>query len=149
MNRAVLLVLLATVAVGTPSSARANPAAPQSAKLIDCTCYDLVVAATDRPRRTIFHNTGQNLYDVSPNRRLMPFAGAGARLYVSRTNSHAAPRRPRVLALGVFSPDGKRLAYGVDNRCEVCIVSVNGGGAQRFPIAGQTILYGTYLQQGE
>jgi Tol biopolymer transport system component len=137
MNRALLLVLLAAVAVGTASSARADALALQSSKLIDCTCYDLVVAATDRPPRTIFHNTGQNLYGVSPNRRLMAFAGAQARLYVSPTNSHAKRLvGPAFSRWAVFSPDGKRLAYGADNRCDVCIVSVNGGTPQRFPVAG-------------
>src|SRR4051812_1324572 len=126
MSTRVLLVLLATVAAGRVSSAGARPVASSSMKLIDCTCYDLVVTATDRPPRTIFRNTGQNLFDVSSNRRLMAFAGALGRLYVSPTNSHAKRLLdPRFSRWAVFSPNGKRLAYGVDG-CGVCIVDVAG-----------------------
>jgi Tol biopolymer transport system component len=134
MSTRVLLVSVATVAAGSVSSAGAHPVAPSSVKLIDCTCYDLVVAATDRPPRTIFHNTGQNLFDVSSNRRLMAFAGALGRLYVSPTNSHAKRLLdPRFSRWAVFSPNGKRLAYGVDG-CGVCIVDVAGGAPKRLPV---------------
>jgi Tol biopolymer transport system component len=69
----------------------------------------------------------------------MAFAGAFANLYVSPTNSHAKRLvGPAFSRWAVFSPEGGRLAYGADNRCDVCIVSVNGGKAQIFPVAGAT-----------
>src|SRR5437667_7072212 len=136
MSIRLLLVLIATVVASSGSSAGANPLTRGSVKLIDCTCYDLVVAATDRPPRTIFRNTGQNLFDVSSNRRLMAFAGALGRLYVSPTNSHAKRLLDaRFSRWAVFSPNGKRLAYGVDG-CGVCIVDVAGGIPKRLPVTG-------------
>jgi len=136
MNRSLLLILVAAVAFAGASSVRAHPVAHRSATLVDCTCYDLVVAATDRRPRTIFHNTGQNLYDVSPNRRLMAFSGSLGRLYVSPTNSHAKRLLDRrYSSWAVFSPDSRRLAYAVDG-CGVCIIDVDGDNAHRFAVAG-------------
>jgi len=136
MNRAGLLILLAVVGFGSASSAGAGSSFHTSLELNDCTCYDLVVAATDRRPRTIFHNTGQNLYDVSPNRKLMAFSGAYARLYVSPTNSHAKRLLDaRYSWWAVFSPDGKRLAYSVDG-CGVCIINVDGSGRHPVAVAG-------------
>jgi Tol biopolymer transport system component len=136
MTRIGALILLAAVAVAGTSAAQAHLSARTSAKLNDCTCYDLVVTATDRRPRTIFHNTGQNLYDVLPNLKLMVFSGPYARLYVSPTNSHAKRLLDaRYSWWAVFSPDGKRLAYAVDG-CGICIIDVDGTNPHPFAVAG-------------
>ena len=128
MKRA-LVALLAVLAVGAPAGA-----APHARELIDCTCYDLIRIATDRPPTTVFENSGQNIFDVSLRSKLVVYGGAQGRLYVSPFGVH----RPRLLdsriaRWAVFSPDGRQIAYGAIG-CGLCIVGADGSNRHALPL---------------
>jgi Tol biopolymer transport system component len=114
----------------------AGLAGPAKTALVDCACYDILRVASGHAPTTVFKNSGQNLFDVSRNRRRMVYSGSLGRLYVSRIDgSKARLIDRRSTHWAVFSPDGKRVAYGADG-CGVCIARVDGRGRRRLAVAG-------------
>jgi hypothetical protein len=130
------LGLMVAVAAGVAAFASAGDAHRGSQALVNCACYDVVRVTPGHRSKMIFENSGQNLYDVSGDRRHIVYAGSRGRLYVARIDG----TRRRLLdkrrsAWAVFAPNSRVIAYGVDG-CGLCITRIDGRGRRRFPVAG-------------
>jgi Tol biopolymer transport system component len=133
MHRLALIAVLGGVAFGLSPVGHARPAKPA---LVDCTCYDIVRVARGRVPSTVFKNTGQNLFDVSRDRRRIAYAGAHGRLYVARLDGSKRRLLERRRARwAVFAPNGQFVAYGADG-CRLCIARIDGRSRRRFAVGG-------------
>ena len=133
MRRHALRLAVAGAAAGLAATVHAGP---KKQTLVDCTCYDIVRVVPHHRARTVFKNTGQNLFDVSRDRRRIVYAGTLGRLYVARIDGKKRRlldrRRSR---WAVFAPDGRYVAYGADG-CRLCLARTDGSWRRRFRIAG-------------
>jgi Tol biopolymer transport system component len=130
------LASVVAVTAGVVGFASAGAAHRQQQALLDCACYDIVRVSPDHGPKIVFKNTGQNLYDVSRDRRHIVYAGPRGRLYVARIDG--ARRRlldKRRSRWAVFAPNGHVVGYGAEG-CGLCITRIDGSGRHRLGVAG-------------
>src|SRR5579859_1927552 len=126
-RRLALLAILGLAALPS-GSVGARPAAPATAQLVDCTCYDISRVDTTHSPRGVLQNQGSlgwNLFDVSSDRRHVLFSHGDLEI----ADVNGAHRRVLVAGDYVYfaalSPDGSLVAFS-DDRC-LCVVPSAGG----------------------
>jgi len=124
------------VILGLAALPSGSGAAPKTARLIDCTCYDISRVDTTHKPLLVLGNQGYlgwNLFDVSSDRKTVLFSHL--ELEIAGVNG----AHPRVLFSsagdGELSPDGRLVAFSAGTACSLCVVSAGGGAPRDLGVA--------------
>jgi len=107
---------------------------PVSAKLGDCTCYDISRVDTVHKPRLLLANQGArgwNLFDLSHDQKSIVFASGSSSLGPDMETARSNGISRKHLASGYvydaeFSPNGRLIAYSGAG-CGLCVISTSGG----------------------
>ena len=128
LRQHLLMIALAAVVIAVPQAA----ARQTSAKLIDCSCYDISRVDTTHGPKLVLANQGVrgwNLFDVSRDRTHVIFSHGDLEV-ASIDGSHARSLSVYAGNYGVFSPDGRLIAF--DDGAGLSVVRVGGGTVREF-----------------
>jgi Tol biopolymer transport system component len=134
---ALLLAVVGVVGILSPRSAvggASEPSRPVSAKVIDCTCYDISRVDTVHEPRLVLANQGVrgwNLFDVSRDRKSIVYASGtptlGPDLETASINGTSPRRQTNGYVYNAeLSPNERLIAYSGAG-CGLCVTAKSGG----------------------